>query len=457
MGDQQNPKGVVDMRPARHQEPARPGEKQSRAVFIDPRVNPAMLGDPETAAYAAGLGARAQQRRVKAAGLPKYQQEVGGGPVPNIPLLNQEAAQGVPMAQQASQVNQMPYGEMMQQAGQAIQSGSIVEPPMHIPRMNTQQQAQQAIINSIQPGDMLTSEAQQDPTFQQGTGSQFAANQPHLVLKYGLVRGGQVVTPQQLAQSSQARPGQLSAKSVEGLQALQNHQRQAAEGMPQTEEQAEKQAAAGAAAQSSRVGKPYNRKEDPEGQPEGSPEDEEKKRKIQEAIEKMDSFDYDALRREMEEDILNNPEQREIIEARLKPLDFDELVTKNRVTQDVVIHPGTGDKKGLWFTYESMTGEEDLVLKQIIMKESKSIEVTGQYLLDKFAFMSIAIGLKAINGHVLPRHTNDQGEFDEDKFWVKFHWVLQKPLHLLSCIGINHTWFETRVRKMFVAEKLGNG
>jgi hypothetical protein len=244
---------------------------------------------------------------------------------------------------------------------------------------------------------------------------------------------------------------------VEGLQALQNHQRQAAEGMPQTEEQAARQAASGAAAQSSRVGKPYSRKEDPDAKPADSPEEEEKRKKIQEAIEKMDSFDYDALRREMEEDILNNPGQREIIEGRLKELDFDELVTKNRVTQEVVIHPGNEDRKGLWFTYESMTGEEDLVLKQIIMKESKSIEVTGQYLLDKFAFMSIAIGLKAINGHMLPRHTNDQGEFDEDKFWVKFNWVLQKPLHLLSCIGINHTWFETRVRKMFVAEKLGNG
>jgi hypothetical protein len=358
------------------------------------------------------------------------------------------------MAAQAPQVNQMPQGQVMQQAGQAIQPGSIVEPPMHIPQMNTQQAAQQAVINSIQPGDMLPPEALQDPTFQQGTGANFAANQPHLVLKYGLVRGGQVMSPQALAQSTKTAPGQLSPQSVEGLQALQQHQRQAAEGMPQTEEQAARQAAAGAAAQSSRVGKPYNRVEGPEEKSETSDED---RKKIKEAIEKMDSFDYDALQRQMEEDILNNPEQREIIEARLKELDFDELVTKNRVTQDVIIHPGSDTRGRLWFTYESMTGEEDLVLKQIIMKESKSIEVTGQYLLDKFAFMSIAIGLKAINGNALPRHTNEKGEFDEDKFWLKFNWVLQKPLHLLSCIGINHTWFEQRVRKMFVAEKLGNG
>ena len=184
---------------------------------------------------------------------------------------------------------------------------------------------------------------------------------------------------------------------------------------------------------------------------------EEEKKQVKKAIEGMDSFDYDALQRQMEEDILNNPEQRKIIESRLEELDMDELITKNQVTQDVTIHTGEGKKPKLWYTFESMRGGWDLTLKQLIMQESKSIEVTGQYLLDKFAFMSIAMGLKAINGNVLPRHTDDKGEFNEDRFWIKFHWLLERPLHLISSIGINHTWFEERVRTMFKAEKLGNG
>jgi hypothetical protein len=71
--------------------------------------------------------------------------------------------------------------------------------------------------------------------------------------------------------------------------------------------------------------------------------------------------------------------------------------------------------------------------------------------------MSIAVGLRSICANPLPDHRNEKGEFDDKKFWIKFHWLLQQPLHLLSCIGINHTWFELRVRKMFVVEKLGNG
>lgn len=447
MANPQRPKTVTDMRPQRLGGPPAQQPQQSRQVFIDPRVTQDMLQNPATAAYAAGLGARAAHRAAKAGQLPKYQQEVGGGPVPPIPLLDQEAAQGMPMAAQAALVNQMPHEEVMAQMGQAVGPGSIVEPPMHIPRMNQAQHLEQAVINSIQPGDMLPAEAQQDPTFQRGAGALFAANQPHLVLKYGLVRQGVHIPPQELARSRKVVPGQLSPQSIEGLQALQQHQQRVPDGMPKTEQEAESQAASSAAAQSARVGKKREK-----------PLTEDERKRIQETIARMDSFDYDALQRQMEEDMLNNPEQREIIESRLAPLDYDELITKNKVSQDVIIHTGEEPgKQRLWFTYESMTGGEDLTLKQLIMQESKSIQVTGQYLLDKFAFMSIAIGLKAINGNTLPRHTDDKGKFNEDKFWLKFEWVLDRPLHLLSCIGINHAWFEQRVRKMFVVEKLKNG
>lgn len=439
MADQE-PKGVTDLRPQRH---GGVPQQQSRQVFIDPRV------DPQAAAYAAGMGARAEQRRAKA-GLPKYTQQVGGPPL-NIPLLDAEAVEGLPMAEQAARVNQPSQAQVMAQVGPQV-PGSIVEPPAHIPTMQGQQQVEQSIINSIRPGDMLPDEAQRDPTFQHGGGALFAANQPHLVLKYGLVRGGQHLPPQHLAQQAQraqSAPGRLSQDSIEGLQAMQAAMKNpppTPPGMPKDDKEAEDQAAAGAAGQSSRVGRPLT-----------AEEKEEDRRKIQEAIEKMDAFDYDALQRQLEEDILRNPEQRKIIEERLEPLDIDELITKNKVTQDVIVHPGKDGRGRLWFTFESMTGEDDLTLKQLIMKESKSIEVTGQYLLDKFAFMSIAVGLKSINGNPLPRHTDDNGKFNEDKFWIKFHWVLDKPLHLIACIGANHTWFEMRVRKMFVAEKLGNG
>jgi hypothetical protein len=36
-------------------------------------------------------------------------------------------------------------------------------------------------------------------------------------------------------------------------------------------------------------------------------------------------------------------------------------------------------------------------------------------------------------------------------------WVTKRPLHLIASIGTNHSWFELRVRKLFVAERVKNG
>ena len=48
-------------------------------------------------------------------------------------------------------------------------------------------------------------------------------------------------------------------------------------------------------------------------------------------------------------------------------------------------------------------------------------------------------------------------ELDEDAFWKKFEYVARFPFHMLASLGVNYFWFDVRVRKLFVAEKLGNG
>jgi hypothetical protein len=184
-----------------------------------------------------------------------------------------------------------------------------------------------------------------------------------------------------------------------------------------------------------------------------SPEEElARKKKVQEAVQAMDDFDFDALRREMQRDILNNPEQRKIIEERLQALSLDELIMRDRVTQRVPIVPGKFE-----VTFQSMTGEEDLALKRLLMKESKSVEVTDQYLLDKFAFMSLTVGCSAINSNPAPSHLDQKGDFNDEAFWIKFLWMIKRGVHVLAAIGNNHTWFEMRVRKLLVAERVGNG
>jgi hypothetical protein len=179
---------------------------------------------------------------------------------------------------------------------------------------------------------------------------------------------------------------------------------------------------------------------------------EESRSRLKEAVEKMDEFDFDSFRQSMMRDILNNPEQKGVIEARLQPLDITDMIVTGFVKQDVPIIPNK-----LTFTFRSMTGEEDLEIKRLVMAESKSLEISDRYLLDKYAFMSMTIGLSAINGKPLGDVYDSNGGFSDDQFWVKYKRVIRLPLHMLASIGLNQMWFEQRARKLYVAEKVGNG
>ena len=406
-------------------------------VFVAPGV------DPHAAAYAAGAAARAQAR---IPGLPKYAEPVGGGQAPPIPRLDAPHVPGRTMASQALEANGPRQTDMMAGLGEvASRPGSIVEPPVMMPGVAKRPAAP----IQLMPSDMLPEEATRDPAFQHGHGSVFATSQPELARKYGVIRNGQRVPPQALGyqpgQQSQGGGvrGQLSPETLQGLRELQELQNRTP-AVPQTDREAEEHVAASAAGQSARAGAPMKPKEEDLN--------EEERKKIKEAIDGLDSFDYDTWRQQMQKDVLNNPEQQSIIEGRLKPLDIDDLIIKNRVSQDVPIVPGK-----FIVRYTSMTGEDDLALKRLIMLESKSIEVTERYLLDKFAFMALTCGITAINNNSAPTHLDKEGNFNDDLFWLKFHWIMKRPLHMLASVGCNHTWFEQRVRKLFVAEKVGNG
>ena len=91
------------------------------------------------------------------------------------------------------------------------------------------------------------------------------------------------------------------------------------------------------------------------------------------------------------------------------------------------------------------------------MQENKGVEVSDRYLLDKFSLMAVTIGIRGINSNVFPDHLDKDGKFDEDKFWRKFEFVTKYPFHMLASLGVNYFWFDIRVRKLFVAEKIGFG
>jgi len=401
----------------RNQPPPRPPEP-----YVHPDVS------PDVRAYQAGIAARRASNT-----LPKVEMPIAGGASPPIPRLDGPAQQGMTMAQIAEYERRPPPGY----------GGGIVEQAQP-----TQPQMRPGTLN-LTPIDTLPKEAMQDPGFQQGMGSMLASAQPQLAAKYGVYRNGKFIPPQAL-QPQGTRP-QLSPETARGLEAVARFQQEQAASTNPTgslltsEEEADQAVAKGPAGAAARVGNlPGDRKVEAE--------DAKSKEKLKEQIEKMDEFDFDSFRQSMMKDILNNPEQKVIIEARLQPLDITDMIVTGYVKQDVPIIPNK-----LTFTYRSMTGEEDLEIKRLVMSESKSLDVSDRYLLDKYAFMSMSVGLVAINSKPLGDVYDSNGGFSDEMFWLKFKRVIRLPLHMLASIGLNQMWFEQRARKLYVAEKVGNG
>ena len=377
----------------------------------------------------------AEQARARQAKPHRYSAPVSGGPSPSIPRLDANAEPGMSMADQAAMQRAAAEGP----ASAAVQPrGGMFQGAAPPTAMGVQPRAQQSR-PPILPGDILPDEAMQDPEYKQGQGSRYATSQPGLALKYGVIRGNRRIPPQQLS----VAPKVLRAETIEGLKAIGDAQ-QAREQVEAPAAQVEREAAGSAAGAAGRLGNAPS--DGPQGKPALT------KEQAVEIAKKMDDFDFSTFREMMMKDIINNDGQREIIEARCKPLDITDIVVSGFVKQRVPIVPDKFEP-----TFQSMRGDEDLAIKRLIMIENRGLEVTERYLLDKFSIMGVAIGLHSIGGNVLPTHLDVHGNFNEELFWVKFAHVARYPFHMLASIGVNYYWFDIRVRKLFVADKLGNG
>lgn len=390
-----NPKRVTDM--------------QKQAPFVDASVSPQAL------AYARSMADR------------RYQEPVAGGPTPPIPRLDMPHHEGPPMT-------------MADHA--RAQRGIAQHPQPPLPPMIEASAPQTPPAPYLLPTDTLPPEARQDPAYLPGMGSGYASAQPELARKYGVVRNGQHVPPQMLGSPASAeRPqaGRLRQETIAGLQKIGEAQQRAAAAEAET---GSKDSPAGAA---TRIGMPGGG--EPSTERALSPEE------LRKALSQLDEFDINQLHHMMVKDLLNNEEQRKIIEERLEPLSLADLVSQGFVVQRVPIIPGEFEP-----SFRSLGGHEDLACKRLVMEEARTLQsVEDPYLLDKYAFMGLTCALYALNGKPIPDHLDENGKFNEELFWKKFNHVMRLPLPLLASLGVNYFWFDVRVRKLFVAKNVKNG
>lgn len=371
----------------------------ARPFAFGPPVVAAGVADPAAQKYAAGISSRIPNT-------PKYTTPVAGGNVPPIPLLSTPAVEGKTMAEQAAAARQP----------RPLFPGAA---PSVFPTMPTPPAAKgPALLSS----DLLPEEAMKDPEFIPGAGSMLAINQPSLAARYGVIRDKTRIHPQQLSSTSPSKSGGLREETARGLASLMEAQTVSQKAPQEGTEETPEQKTAGPAKEEVKDDR------------------------------KLNNLDLAGVRDMMMKDILNGDDQKKAVEGRLPPLTLDTLFTHGYITQRVPIIPDVFEP-----TFRSVSVDEDLALKRLIMAEASSLSVGDQYLLDKLAIMGTVASIEAINGHPMPTHRNADGTFSEDLFWKKFNFLSKYPTHLFSSLGIHSFWFEVRVRKLFSAESVGNG
>jgi hypothetical protein len=163
-------------------------------------------------------------------------------------------------------------------------------------------------------------------------------------------------------------------------------------------------------------------------------------------------FDFEALRRASIP--LLSAERKKLIESNLAPLDFEDLITKREIVQEVHIIPGKFS-----VGYRTVREREHVWVLQYIY------EVTGvssaSYIEELGNVCRLVCSIRSINGKLLPDHRNNIGqineEVDKEKFRKKLDIIMGFPTHVVADLGINFNWFSERVTKLFSVENLKNG
>jgi hypothetical protein len=245
------------------------------------------------------------------------------------------------------------------------------------------------------PFSLVDPEAQQQPGFRPGIGSMYRANQP--ALKPGIPEGYKPKLSEETRQSMQTL--------AEFHAAAERQQTMVQEKAPKEQEKKE----------------PAKRLGD---------DDEDLFKELQDVLDDPTQWS-----------LLNNPRRRKEIESRITPMDITDVIMHGEIRQMVPIVP---DK--LEVTYRSVSGDEDLAVKQMMFGESGG----DRYLMDKYSIMQLTLALVSVNGEELPSQLNDNKKFDETKFLAKLDKVVKFPIQLLADLGVQYLWFDERVRRLFL-------
>jgi hypothetical protein len=162
--------------------------------------------------------------------------------------------------------------------------------------------------------------------------------------------------------------------------------------------------------------------------------------------------DFDSVRKARGP--FEDEERKKVIEDRLIPMNFSDLITRKEIQQDVTIIP---DQFSLGF--RTVQEKEHLFCLQYLYEKTGA--TSAVYTEELFSVLKLVCSVTSINGALLPDHRDDVGDATEkvnrEAFEKKLDIILGFPTPILADMGVQHNWFHDRVNKLFSVDKLKNG
>jgi hypothetical protein len=285
----------------------------------------------------------------------------------------------------------------------------------------------------ILPTDLLPKEAIEDPEMRHGVGGIYAASQPGLAHKYGVVRNGKHITPEELRGEQPVKKSETNLFAQDRQMIAQVSGAQPPGGSPAAP---------------------------PPGAPPAppTPPADGERPEPKTAQYGPDALTLETIRSVLQPDLLNNETQRGIIEARLDPIDLNDCISGGELIQIVPIIPPRQGKSGFVVHFRKVDGLEDMAIKRRVTLASVVEQIDERYTLDHYHLCLLVAAVVRINDTTFVSHLSAEGFFDEELFKRKYIQICKgRSMHMLASLAINYFWFDQRCRRLFAAEDIKNG
>lgn len=181
----------------------------------------------------------------------------------------------------------------------------------------------------------------------------------------------------------------------------------------------------------------------------------EEKERMSQVLRESDDLELEAMMRNMRQDMINNDKQRDIIEAKVKPMNLADGITTGEYRQLVPI------KEGLEVLFRSVSPMENEEIRRMVIEMQLKDERLANLSVDRLTLMQTVAAIVHVNGQTMPTHLKNTGtieaEFLEETFKKKYAIFSSYPSALLHVLATHAYWFDLRVRKLFTMDELKNG